>query len=345
MTALALLQRAPASALPEIRFVPVRASSSCVLLALDLRRARSCRVLPASGGRRRWRSRSASCAGCRLSRLHPDWIHWNYEGIESEAVVRRCCSRSSPPCRARSADPRVAYENSPSHERFGSMRIFESLPLLAGPRRRSKACCCRPPSPRRSSTTPVAGLGAGHAASSPAIPIPTLTRCAARARLDLFNARDFHRRHGGGEGRARQGPALGARLRAAAVRRSSGARTPTGTTCACRSYQPVLLETTALEEGLPPLVRRRRRLDVPLVAASTVPPAERARFPLAGRRRPASCRASRSTAVRITEQHRPHGDRVHDHVPRACRTGSRCRTTRTGASRARRASTWPARPS
>ena len=57
-------------------------------------------------------------------------MRWNYEGIERKTpygVLQHLMAALE----GTLADPRVAYEHSPSHDAFGSMRIFESLPRLA----------------------------------------------------------------------------------------------------------------------------------------------------------------------------------------------------------------------
>lgn len=113
---------------PDIRFLPF-AQFLLVLLAVDLVARGLSRVpypaLPALA------LVLAIVAAVDASvGFIPGWIRWNYEGIERKpaypALVRLLRA-----LQGTLQDPRVAYEFSPSYERFGSTRILESLPLLA----------------------------------------------------------------------------------------------------------------------------------------------------------------------------------------------------------------------
>ena len=61
----------------------------------------------------------------------PHWIKWNYEGFESKpswpqyVEINKFLQGSV-------QDPRVVYEHSPLHDKFGTERAFESLPLFSG---------------------------------------------------------------------------------------------------------------------------------------------------------------------------------------------------------------------
>jgi hypothetical protein len=60
-----------------------------------------------------------------------DWAAWNYRGFEATpgwAAFREV----NDAVRRSSADPRVAYEHSMSHDEAGSVRAFESLPFFSG---------------------------------------------------------------------------------------------------------------------------------------------------------------------------------------------------------------------
>lgn len=115
--------------LPEIRFVPF-VYLLAVLLALDLVR----RVLPLGLAPRI--GAIAVGAGIIVA-VHsqvtfiPSWITWNYSGLERKATwplfqaINKAVAGTI-------GDPRVAYENSPQHDRFGSMRVFENIPLFSG---------------------------------------------------------------------------------------------------------------------------------------------------------------------------------------------------------------------
>ncbi|KPJ99730.1 MAG: hypothetical protein AMJ60_04035 [Desulfobacterales bacterium SG8_35] len=61
----------------------------------------------------------------------PGWSKWNYEGFEAKAswsVFKRINAELA----GNFQDPRVVYEHSQDHNKFGSSRAFESLPLFAG---------------------------------------------------------------------------------------------------------------------------------------------------------------------------------------------------------------------
>ena len=114
--------------LPEIRFVPF-AQFLIAMLAVDLV-ARALKYIPMNlipalaiiAGTFAWVDASVGYI--------PQWIKWNYSGIESKAVwptLRRIFDAMQGTLQ----EPRVAYENSPSYEHFGSMRIVESIPHFA----------------------------------------------------------------------------------------------------------------------------------------------------------------------------------------------------------------------
>ncbi len=115
--------------LPEIRFVPF-AYVLMIFLALDFVR----RVLPLHIG--------PHIAGIALSvsivawvqartTFIPSWIKWNYEGLERKPSWPLLKAITGA-VQGTIGDPRVAYENSPKHDRFGSMRVFENMALLSG---------------------------------------------------------------------------------------------------------------------------------------------------------------------------------------------------------------------
>lgn len=61
----------------------------------------------------------------------PHWVKWNYEGFERKAAWPQFEAVTAY-LRGTMADPRVVFEHSPDHDRFGSTRAFESLPLFSG---------------------------------------------------------------------------------------------------------------------------------------------------------------------------------------------------------------------
>ncbi|MFN8545483.1 MAG: 6-pyruvoyl-tetrahydropterin synthase-related protein [Candidatus Binatia bacterium] len=115
--------------LPEIRFVPF-VYLLLILLAVDV----AARVLAPA--------RAAHLGGLALAvavaawahantSFTPTWIRWNYEGLERKPSWPLLKSLMDA-VHGTIQDPRVAYENSPQHERFGSMRVFEDMALLSG---------------------------------------------------------------------------------------------------------------------------------------------------------------------------------------------------------------------
>lgn len=81
----------------------------------------------------------AALALVLLAALHGDaasgylrsWIDWNYTGLEAKELWpawRALCDR----LRGGVADPRVAVEYDPLHERAGSLRMYETLPFFSG---------------------------------------------------------------------------------------------------------------------------------------------------------------------------------------------------------------------
>ena len=58
------------------------------------------------------------------------WVKWNYEGFERKPAWSQFQSITQY-LRGTMNDPRVVFEHSPDHDRFGSTRAFESLPLFS----------------------------------------------------------------------------------------------------------------------------------------------------------------------------------------------------------------------
>jgi hypothetical protein len=115
--------------LPEIRFVPF-SYVLMIFLALDFIR----RVLPLHIGPHVAAialSLSIVAWVQKRTTFIPSWIKWNYEGIERKPSYPLLKAITTA-VQGKISDPRVAYENSPKHDRFGSMRIFENMALLSG---------------------------------------------------------------------------------------------------------------------------------------------------------------------------------------------------------------------
>ncbi len=119
----------PALGFPDIRFIPVAQLFIC-LLAADL--------LAWIGHRLNFQLVYAAClviAAVAWSHEHlgyiPSWLKWNYSGYEAKptwplfkAINDHLAGDIN--------DPRVMFEHSEIHNRFGSSRAFENLPLFSG---------------------------------------------------------------------------------------------------------------------------------------------------------------------------------------------------------------------
>jgi hypothetical protein len=115
--------------LPEIRFVPL-GYMLLMMLAVDFAaRVVPLRLAPHVG--------ALALVAAIFWWVHanttfvPSWIRWNYEGLQSKPTWG-LLDRLTTKLKGTMSDPRIAYENSPLHDRFGSMRVFESIPLLSG---------------------------------------------------------------------------------------------------------------------------------------------------------------------------------------------------------------------
>ncbi len=60
----------------------------------------------------------------------PYWIKWNYEGFEGKSTWEQLKEISSL-LRGNLSSPRVVYEHNEANNMFGTIRVFESLPLFA----------------------------------------------------------------------------------------------------------------------------------------------------------------------------------------------------------------------
>jgi hypothetical protein len=178
--------------LPEIRFVPF-AQFLIVLLALDF----VGRFLLLAG---RLGTLAVALPGLALAAgilayvegsvgYIPSWIKWNYEGLQKKPTYGTLLKLTEH-LKGTIQDARVVYENSPSYDRFGSMRVFESLPSLAG-RATLEGLLLQTPvtSPfiyYIQSQMSQAGTGV-----IPGYAYPSVNPERGTLRLDLFNGRDF----------------------------------------------------------------------------------------------------------------------------------------------------------
>lgn len=62
----------------------------------------------------------------------PDWIRWNYEGMERKAWWRYYLILNTVGLSGGPHSPRVVYEHSVLHDKAGTVRAFEALPLFSG---------------------------------------------------------------------------------------------------------------------------------------------------------------------------------------------------------------------
>jgi hypothetical protein len=260
---------------PDIRFLPF-AQFLIVLLALDLLATLVpllyMPVLPAL----------ALAAGIMsfvqfFVTLGPVWARWNYEGIETKRGYP-ALQQISAALKGTFTDPRVAYEHSPSYEVFGSMRIFESLPRLTGRATLEGVLL------QTAVTSPfIYYMQSQHSTQStsiiPGYAYPPSDPARGTARLDLFNVRDFLAVSPAVK-TALDGDTRWNRLTTidpyVIYRRRDVAhgyvRVP--------RYQPVLIETKEWKKDFHRWFSNDAALEVPLVAAASVPAEERGRFPL-----------------------------------------------------------------
>ena len=263
--------------LPEIRFVPF-AQFLVVMLAVDLI-ARALAYIPFNlipalalvAGTFAWVDASVGYI--------PQWIKWNYSGIESKPTwptLRKIfdAMQGTP------QEPRVAYENSPTYEPFGSMRIFESIPHFAN-RSTLEGVLLQTPvtSPfvyYIQSEISKAGTGV-----IPGYPYPAVNASRGTRRLDLFNARDLLAITPVVKDALDKDPRWQKTFDRPpyAIYRRQGTD---GKYVRVPKYQPVLLETTKRrwKKDFHRWFANDAALDVPLVASHLLSDEERARFPL-----------------------------------------------------------------
>jgi hypothetical protein len=260
--------------LPEIRFIPF-AYMLCVLLALDfLGRVLPLQVAPHVAGL----ALSAVIIAWAQSYVveFPNWIRWNYSGLEAKPSWRLLQAITNA-VHGTIHDPRVVYENSPQHDRFGSMRVFENMALLSG-------------------RATLEGVLLQTAVNSPFIyniqslvskqgtgviggyPYPDMSIVRATPRLELYNVHDII--------------ALTKEVKGELDKHPRWERTfdqqgyavyhlKDGDTHYVRvpRFRPQLVQTTRWKQDFHRWFRTDTAIDVPIVDAAAVPPSERHRFP------------------------------------------------------------------
>ena len=119
----------------------------------------------------------------------PDWIRWNYEGMERKAWWRYYLILNTVGLAGGPHNPRVVYEHSVLHDKAGTVRAFEALPLFSGrPTLEGAYMQSSPSSPfvfyiqSELTETP----------SCPFVPYPctTFNPTQALAHLELFNVKE-----------------------------------------------------------------------------------------------------------------------------------------------------------
>lgn len=263
--------------LPEIRFVPF-AYMLCILLALDFAR----RVLPLGVAPRV--AAIALSAGL-IAWAHswvadfPVWIKWNYEGLERKASwpLLKAITEA---LHGTIHDPRVVYENSPQHDRFGSMRVFENMALLSGRATLEGVLL------QTSLNSPfiyniqslVSKQGTGIISG---YPYPDMNIERATPRLELYNVHDF----------IAVTPEVKAQLdrhprweRSFTKQNYSIYHLKDGDPHYVRvpRFRPVLVETQAWKRDFHRWFRTDALIDIPIVPSWNIAESERARFPLTG---------------------------------------------------------------
>jgi tetratricopeptide (TPR) repeat protein len=210
--------------------------------------------------------------------LPAGWAKWNYEGFEAKAAW--------PTFRAINAalqgdfeDPRVVFEHAADkNNRFGSSRAFESLPFFAG-RATLEGLYMQ-----ASISAPFVFYIQSETSSKPSSPFPqyaysSLDFNRARARLDMFNARELilASHHAKRSIRSAEGYALDDTIGDYEIWRRTGGP---GRYVTPLEYEPVLLETDNWKAASHLWFTHDELLDVHLVFSSMTPEGDRDRFPV-----------------------------------------------------------------
>jgi hypothetical protein len=125
----ALAAAGPALGIIDVRFVPFAQLALCLVGGVTLGLA--ARVLAAPELAALGLVLAALVYGDDRSRVDRYWIEWNYTGLQAKELwpAFRDLARE---VRGTVADPRVAVEYAPEHEKAGSIRMYETLPLFCG---------------------------------------------------------------------------------------------------------------------------------------------------------------------------------------------------------------------
>ncbi|MBN2371638.1 MAG: hypothetical protein JXO72_14240 [Vicinamibacteria bacterium] len=127
--AVALAIAGSALGVVNVRFLPFAQLSVCLAGAVALARIVACLRAP-----------HLTALGLTIlavvfadagNRVLRRWIEWNYTGLETKELWP-AFDRLARELRGSAADPRVAVEYSPEHEKAGSIRAYETLPFFSG---------------------------------------------------------------------------------------------------------------------------------------------------------------------------------------------------------------------
>jgi hypothetical protein len=129
LVAAALAAAGPAVGIIDVRFVPFAQLALCLAGGVALGQA--LRVLAAPEPAALGLVLAALVYADDRSRVDRYWIEWNYTGLQAKELwpAFRDLSRR---LEGQASDPRVAVEYSSEHEKAGSIRMYETLPLFTG---------------------------------------------------------------------------------------------------------------------------------------------------------------------------------------------------------------------
>ena len=129
LVAAALAAAGPALGIIDVRFVPFAQLALCLAGGVALGQA--LRVLAAPEPAALGLVLAALVYADDRSRVDRYWIEWNYTGLQAKELwpaFRDLAGRLE----GTVSDPRVAVEYSSEHEKAGSIRMYETLPLFTG---------------------------------------------------------------------------------------------------------------------------------------------------------------------------------------------------------------------
>ena len=119
----------------------------------------------------------------------PAWVRWNYEGMEAKPWWRNYFIVNTIGLAGGPHSPRVAYEHSVLHDKAGTVRAFEALPLFSGRSTLEGAYM------QSSPTSPFVFYIQSELSEIPSCPFlpyrcTTFNPTQALAHLELFNVKD-----------------------------------------------------------------------------------------------------------------------------------------------------------